>query len=75
MVVPLDFFFKAGIPSLCGMLGYRPTTSAITKKEPSGIFRILFILSIKSPELYIYIYIYIKERQEIVDNLRQIITV
>ena len=71
MVVPLVYCFKAGIRSLCGMLGYRPTTSAVTKKELSGIFRILFIFSIKSPELYMYI----KERQEILDNLRQIITV
>ena len=68
MVVPLVYCFKAGIRSL---LGYRPTTSAVTKKELSGIFRILFIFSIKSPELYMYI----KERQEILDNLRQIITV
>ena len=31
------------------MLGYRPTTSAVTRKEPSGTFPI-FILSIKSAE-------------------------
>ena len=36
------------------MLRYRPTTSAVTRKEPSGTFRILFILSVKSPESRMY---------------------
>ena len=36
------------------MLGYRPTTSAVTRKKPSGTFPILFILSIKSPESRMY---------------------
>ena len=42
--------FNAKVPSLCGMLGYRPTTSAVTRQELSGTFPILFILSIKSLE-------------------------
>ena len=30
-----NFLFNAKIPSLCGMLGYIPTASAVTTKEPS----------------------------------------
>ena len=32
------------------MFGYRPTTSAVTRKQPSGTFPIPFIILIKSPE-------------------------
>ena len=49
-----NLLFNAKIPSLCGMLGYRLTTSAVTGKEPSGTFPILFILSIKSSESQMY---------------------
>ena len=45
-----NFLFNVKIPSLCGMLGYRPTTYAVTRQELSGTFPILFILSIKSLE-------------------------
>ena len=44
-----NLFLMLKIRSLCGMLGYRLTTSAATKKEPSGTFPILFILSLKFP--------------------------
>ena len=45
-----NLLFNAKIPSLCGMLRYRLATSVVTRKEPSGTFPILFILSIKCPE-------------------------
>ena len=37
-----SFCFKAEIPSLCGMLGYRLTTSAITKKRTLRTFSFPF---------------------------------
>ena len=49
-----NLLFNAKILSLCGMLGYRPTTSVVTRKESSGIFPIVFMLSIKSPESQMY---------------------
>ena len=36
-----NLFFNAKIPSLCGMLEYRPTASAVTRKEPSGTLECL----------------------------------
>ena len=49
VVCSSNLLFDAKIPSLCAMPGYRLTTSAVTSKEPSGTFPVLFILSIKSP--------------------------
>ena len=46
-----NLLFNAEIPSLCGMLGYRPTTSTVTRKESSESFPILFILSKNSQSL------------------------
>ena len=37
-----NLHFKAKILSLCGMLGYRPTTSAVTRKEPFRDFSYSF---------------------------------
>ena len=31
-----NLFFNTKIPSLCGMLRYRPTTSVVTRNEPLG---------------------------------------
>ena len=39
-----SLLFNVKIPSLCGMLGYRPTTSAFTRKEPSGTISYSFHL-------------------------------
>ena len=38
-----NLLFNAKVSSLCGMLEYRLTTSAVTRKEPSETFPILFI--------------------------------
>ena len=32
-----NWFFNAKIPSLSGTLGYRPTASVVTRKEPSKL--------------------------------------
>ena len=48
-VCSTNLLFNAKIPSLCSMVGYRPTTSALTRKKPPETFPI-FIISIKSPE-------------------------
>ena len=45
-----NLFFNAETHSFCGMLGYRSTTSAVTRKDPSGTFRI-FISSINLQSL------------------------
>ena len=49
-----NFCFKDKIPSFCGMLVYRSTTSAVSKNEPLRIFPAHFILSMKPPESRIY---------------------
>ena len=44
-----NFSYSALSPTLCGILGYKPTTSAVTKNASSGILPRLLIFSKKSP--------------------------
>ena len=46
--------YSASSPAWCGILGYKPKTSAITKNASSGILPKLLIFSKKSPVSFTY---------------------
>ena len=53
-----NFSYSALSPTSCGILRYKPTTSAVTKSASSGILPRLLIFSMKSPasfSMYVFV--------------------